>query len=176
MIKRKTQEMELVWERVGELIKTALVKHFDETGMRVEGKLAWIHIACITLLCQFRLGESRDDVMQGATRKIIHDFWKSYSKINTAVHSFCLAHLNCELEAEVERGDKFWSKVLQELLRSANKGTQDAKEKGLWLSHLRINEIEQFYDCLVDQAIKTAHNPSSIGTKRTGWVQAKAAA
>ena len=83
----------MVWKQVGELIKTAPVKHFDETGMRVKGKLEWIHITCTTLLCQFRLGKCRGDVMQGDTGTIIHDFWKSYLKIDTADHSFCLAHL-----------------------------------------------------------------------------------
>ena len=129
IIERKSQEMEVVWKEIGELIKTASVKHFDETGMRVEGKLAWFHIACTTFLCQFRLGQSRGDVMQGATGTIVHDFWKSYFKIDTADHSLCLAHLIRELEAEVERGDKVWSKALQELLQLANKETQAAKEK-----------------------------------------------
>ena len=119
----------MVWEQIGEFIKTAPVKHFDKTGMRVQGKLAWFHIACTSLLCQFCLGENRGDVMQGATRKIIHDFWESYSKIDTVDYSNCLAHLIRELEEVIERGDKVWSKALQELLRSANKETQVAKEK-----------------------------------------------
>ena len=58
-------------ERVRDLVAHAPVKHMDETGVRVEGRLRWLHVACTGLLCHFRLGESsrrRDGGMRSGSR------------------------------------------------------------------------------------------------------------
>ena len=62
---------------------------------------------------------------------------------------------------------------MQEHLRSANKETQVAKEKGIWLSHLRINEIEASYERLVDQTITYYEPLLPLEGKKLWWVQAK---
>ena len=49
-----------------------------------------------------------------------------------------------------------------------NKETQATKEKGIWLSHLRIIEFEQSCDRLVDQAIRKHKSLPSLAQKDKG--------
>ena len=171
MINRKAQELKPVWEEILDQALKALVKHLDETGMRVEGKLRWFHVLCTELFCHFRLGESRGDVLHGITGTIVHDCWVSYKRIESAVHALCLAHLIRELQAEFELGDEVWSQEMQEILRSAIKEIKKAKEEGTWLSDERIKEIEEFYDGLTKKAIEHYESLPSLTQKGTGRVK-----
>ncbi len=97
---------------MGELVKYALVTHFDETGMRVEGSLKWFHVGTTKAFCYFWLGQSRGDVMTQATGIAIHDFWKSYqTKMPDAEHAYCLAHLVRECQGLTEMGEEWTAKL-----------------------------------------------------------------
>ncbi|MCY4314696.1 MAG: transposase [Roseovarius sp.] len=59
-------------ETVRRAVAQAPVKHVDETGIRVEGKLHWPHVACTTLPTFFRIGTGRGDVMRDAAGIAVH--------------------------------------------------------------------------------------------------------
>ena len=105
--------------QIRKLIAEAPVKHMDETGIRVEGRLRWLHVACALGLGHFRVGASRGDVMAEATGVAVHDHWKSYFKIPGATHSMCLAHYLRELGALVEFDGEGWAGSMGGLLRRA---------------------------------------------------------
>ncbi len=54
----------------------ARVKHMDETGLRIKGRLHWLHVACTHLLTYLWIGKGRGDVMLEA-RGVVHDCWTS---------------------------------------------------------------------------------------------------
>ena len=49
------------------------VKHLDETGIRVAGRLGWLHILCSRLLSHLRLGASRGDIPRDLDGTVMHD-------------------------------------------------------------------------------------------------------
>ncbi|MFY1699527.1 IS66 family transposase [Solwaraspora sp. WMMA2101] len=85
-------------------IKNAPVAHFDETGIRVDGRLAWPHSAStptdVLLTVHRRRGTAAMDdagVLPGYTGTAVHDAWAPYDTYTDAVHALCNAHVLREL-------------------------------------------------------------------------------
>ena len=89
------------------------VKHMDETGLRIGGRLQWLHVACTNLLMFLWIGKGRGDVMLEARGIVVHDCWKSYFAMpNVAGHGLCCAPILRELEGLFQCGREKWSRNL----------------------------------------------------------------
>ena len=84
----------------------AALVHFDETGLRVAGKLHWLHSAGTSLLTLLfvhrRRGREAIDaagVLPGYHGIAVHDAWAPYDTYTAARHVLCGAHLLRELQA-----------------------------------------------------------------------------
>jgi hypothetical protein len=91
-----------------ELADAELV-HVDETGLRVAGRLHWLHVACsalfTVLVCHAKRGRPAIDavgVLPGFTGVAVHDAFAPYAGYTTATHALCNAHLLRELIAVVD--------------------------------------------------------------------------
>lgn len=150
---------------VEEQIKTAIldtpVVHFDETGMRVEGKLHWFHVACTTLLTYLFVHAKRGkealhsdkSLIKDFTHRAVHDCWASYFEFINATHSLCGAHIQRELTALIENGS-VWAKEMHSFLSDLLKASQDTA----------INEVDklawiQKYQTISDKADKEEPPP-----------------
>ena len=88
------------------------VAHFDETGFRVAGKLAWVHSASagkfVLVTVHPKRGKEAMDaagVLPAFTGIACHDAWKPYDSYHgVAGHALCGAHLLRELIAVTETG------------------------------------------------------------------------
>src|SRR5947208_1025019 len=85
------------------------VVHADETGLRVAGRLHWLHVACSArftgLFCHRRRGKEAIDaagVLPGFTGIAVHDAFAPYARYGSATHALCNAHLLRELIAVVD--------------------------------------------------------------------------
>src|SRR5664279_2516118 len=96
----------------------APVKHMDETGLRVNKKLLWLHVVCTPTLTHYRVG-SRGEMLSGVSGIVVHDFYKSYYRLADVEHALCGAHLLREQQALVEIENEPWAAPMQALLRSA---------------------------------------------------------
>jgi transposase len=90
-------------------IAAAEVAHFDETGLRVAGKLRWVHSASTGRYSLIWVHDKRgrvamDDagVLPSFTGVAVHDAWAPYDCYPAATHALCNAHLLRELVAVVE--------------------------------------------------------------------------
>jgi transposase len=79
---------------------------FDETGFRVEGKLAWVHCArtgkYTLLMVHPRRGKAAMEamgVLPSFTGVAAHDAWAPYNGYINASHQLCCAHALRELQA-----------------------------------------------------------------------------
>ena len=98
----------------------ARVKHMDETELRIEGRLHWLHVACTNLLTYLWIGKGRGDVMLAARGIVVHDCWKSsFAMPNVAGHGLCCAHILRELEGLFQCGREKWARNLAQLLSGA---------------------------------------------------------
>lgn len=84
-------------EHVRLLLRTADTVHFDETGARVNGRLAWVHgasNAALTLLdCHARRGRvAMEDlgVIAHMSGIAVHDGWRPYRRFRV-IHALCNA-------------------------------------------------------------------------------------
>lgn len=107
---------------IKEQIINSEVSHYDETGVRVAGKLHWMHVACTTLYTFLfvhpkRGREALDDaqIIENTPNWVVHDCWKPYFKYQNPNHVLCGAHLLRELTALDERGSG-WADGLKQFL------------------------------------------------------------
>jgi transposase len=75
------------------------VAGFDETGFRVEGKLAWVHCArtgkYTLLMVHPRHGKAAMEamgVLPSFSGVAVHDAWAPYDLYTGAAHQLCCAH------------------------------------------------------------------------------------
>jgi len=99
------------------------VAHFDETGLRVKGKLHWLHTACTNLQTYLFVHAKRgkkalwdvDSILPDFKNWAIHDCWSSYFKFVDCLHAICGAHILRELTALEEKGIK-WAALFKTYL------------------------------------------------------------
>jgi transposase len=94
-------------------IAAAGVAHFDETGLRCEGRLAWLHSASTQKYALLHAHANRgktamDDmgVLPTFTGTAIHDAFAPYDRYTGATHSLCNSHLLRELAAVTEHHEQ----------------------------------------------------------------------
>lgn len=101
----------------------------DETGLRADGHLMWVHTLCDKLATYLESNKIRGNAGMdeiglisalGDGTVLTSDFWSAYMKYGNIVNAFCLAHLERELVAAAEREPKNANlfKGLQALLQT----------------------------------------------------------
>jgi transposase len=97
--------------------------HFDETGVRVKGKLHWLHTASTAqhthLFVHARRGlealKSEASVLKDFQGTAVHDCWSAYFSFEQGRHVLCGAHLLRELNNLMENGS-LWAGEMHEFL------------------------------------------------------------
>jgi transposase len=96
-------------DQVRDVLTGAEVVHVDESGLRVAGKLHWVHVATTgkyTLIWvhpkRGRAGIDAGQVMASMTGIAVHDAWAPYDTYTPGAHQLCCAHLLRELTAAGE--------------------------------------------------------------------------
>lgn len=96
-------------DQVRDALTSADVVHVDESGLRVAGRLHWVHVATTgryTLVWvhpkRGRAGIDAGQVMASMAGIAVHDAWAPYDTYTPAAHQLCCAHLLRELAAAGE--------------------------------------------------------------------------
>lgn len=118
--------VDVVWS----WIKTAAVKHLDETGFRIGGRTQWPHIATTRWLTFYRTALKRGRRWEGLLGLVVHDHWKPYYRLTGVRHALCHAHHLRELKALVEIDKEAWARQRQRLLRRACHAVNLAQARG----------------------------------------------
>jgi transposase len=126
---------------VTEYLASTDVVHFDETGFRTAGKLAWVHSASwgkfvlVTVHAKRgKEGMKAAGVLPFFTGIAVHDAWKPYDTFeNVAGHALCGAHVLRELVAVTETGTdlgKAWAQQAIDALLALDKAAEAARAAG----------------------------------------------
>ena len=134
---------------MGEALKGVAVAHADETGMRVGGKLHWMHVLVTPLLTWLGAHPNRGHkafdafgLLTAFRGTLIHDGWQPYREL-ACQHGLCNAHHLRELTYVFEQMGQAWAKRLIELLLAAG---HEVAAVGAPLPAERIASYRTAYD------------------------------
>ena len=147
-------------------LQTAAVVHFDETGMRVNGQLFWLHVACTSGLTYYFIHPKRGqkameamDILPHFEGIGVHDGWASYAQYDCA-HSACNAHHLRDLIFIVERYQQPWAQDMIELLIEGKQSVAAAIATGkTTLAPEVLTDLEIRYQAIVAQGLKANPPP-----------------
>lgn len=153
-------------ETIKEQLINSDVVHFDESGLKVKGKLHWLHVASNDRLTYYGVHGKRgqnamDDIailpdFQGTA---VHDHWKSYFAYNDCEHSLCNAHHLRELKFINEHHGQTWAKEMSDLLIEIKEEVHSTKAHSDHLDSSKLSAFEARYDKIVEDGLKANPPP-----------------
>lgn len=156
-----------------QLIESAVV-HFDETGIRINGKTQWLHVASTPLLTHYgafsRRGQEAMDAMDILPRfsgRAIHDHLKAYFRY-ACKHGLCNAHHLRELIFIVEHYRQPWAEKMKNHLLNIKKAVDERKRKAKSLQPDAISKFERKYNRILREGLEAnpkTSMPQSNGTR-----------
>jgi transposase len=158
------------------LIHTAEPVHFDETGMRVENKLRWTHVASTEKVTHLAVHDNRGakaleeiGIYPNREGKVIHDGYSSYYQFPGIEHGLCNAHHLRELEFVHEQYGQDWADDLSKLLGEIKKTVEVAQQQGRWaLGPAQLVSFEARYDRLLEEGYRANPPPEGPPPKKRG--------
>jgi transposase len=162
-------------ERIRRQIIAAEVAQFDESGLRVEGKLHWLHVASTATLTHYHVDRKRGQIgMQagGILSKFqgnaVHDHWKSYLNFDQCQHSFCNAHHLRELQFVTEQYQQPWAEEMALLLLDIQAEVEATPAPLMSLPPDRLTHYEIDYDRLIAKGLAANPPPEVSHPKKRG--------
>jgi transposase len=114
-----------------QLVKAPAV-NVDESGLRVEAQLHWLHVASTSQWTHYGVHPQRGTVAMEALGIIprcrgwlIHDHWAPYFTYEDCVHALCNQHLLRELKFLAEEHQEGWAQQLSQLLVRSHRRQQE---------------------------------------------------
>jgi transposase len=153
---------------VKRLVTEAAVVHFDESGLRVMGRLQWVHVASTDWLTYLAVHPNRGRVAMNAIGILphfhgtaVHDALPAYFQYADARHSLCNSHLLRELQFITERDSQPWAASLTTLLLDIKQVVHAARQQGLAdLTPECLQAFEARYAALVTQGLDANPAPA----------------
>ena len=150
---------------IRESLKAAPVVHADETGLRVSGKLHWLHTAGTPERTYYEVHPRRGreamqtmGVLPAVRGYLAHDGWSPYFQWTQCAHALCNAHHLRELRFLQEEHGEAWAGELAALLCEMKEAVETARWVGVLRPEARA-VWEHRYDLLLERG-RAAHPPS----------------
>ena len=144
----------------------------DETGIRIAGKLYWLHTTCTTFLTYYGYHQKRGKVAMDAIQilprfkgRVVHDDLPSYFQYDF-LHALCNAHHLRVLLFLQERYPQKWIEPLMALLLEIKKKVETAQRKNQTeLSARKKAGYFDQYDQLIQQGLRANPAPKAANRK-----------
>jgi transposase len=172
-IRRLAQKLEPAVQKIQESLLDQAVCHFDESGLRVNGKLYWLHTAATPKLTWFGLHKKRGseamnehNILPRYKGVAVHDGWVSYRNYE-CTHALCNAHHLRELTFIQETTHQIWPAKMKALLLNG------LKEKNTLTDHqldpVRIKDYNTHYLEILDEG--DSKNPLNAQNGKRGRIK-----
>ena len=164
---------------ISDLIKAAVMAgpygNFDETGLKINGVLHWVHTSCNMDFTYLRVHARRGEdavedigILPFYQGTAITDCWATYWKYGSK-HGLCNAHLLRELFALVKffKKDKEWAQEMMDHMNQMEKARKELKAAGkTCFDKETLQEYETKYDAIVEKGLKVNPLPKKEEGKR----------
>jgi transposase len=161
---------------IGQAIVAAPIVPADETGLRVDGKLQWLHVLATTCLTWMGIHPNRGKkaidafgLLTAFVGTLVHDGWQPYRDL-VCQPALCNAHHLRELTYLFEEMGQTWANRLIELLLAA---CPEVTAAGGPLAAERIAHFRSLYREII-AAGEAANPPAPPSGKRGRTRQSKA--
>jgi transposase len=157
-------------------LRRSPVIHADETGLRVNRKLVYVHVASSARLTHYAANVRRGkaaideiDILPSYRGTCVHDGWLSYTHYPGCRHALCGAHLLRELTyfEELSEVTKAWAAPLKKLLLEM-KGV--AERECAPVPAWQVEELTVRYDKRVAEGQEVQPPPD---VPQSAWRQAR---
>jgi transposase len=174
MVEQAYHLLEEPEKRIVQSLSQAQLLHCDETGLSIEGKRLWLHVAATSQLTHYAYHPKRGSqateaigILPGYTGTLVHDGWKAYNRYECQ-HALCNAHHLRELSFVSEQLGQSWAGEFKTLLIELKTAVETAKAKGATaLSREYLASYEKEYQKLIEAGL--AANPPPAN----GWSRGK---
>ena len=167
------QSLDAFSQALEQELLAAPLAHADETGIRVDRSLAWLHVLSTPTLTWYGVHAHRGgialsefDLLPRFRGRLIHDCWAPYFAYDIP-HGLCNAHLCRELVFVEEVLGQAWARPLRLFLEDALSAAYIHRERQTAFSPEELSLLSARYDELIAQG--WAENPlPDPGPKRRG--------
>jgi transposase len=168
-------------EMIKQALREADVQGNDETGIRVQGILHWLHVARTDLLTHYAVHRKRGKEATDAIGILSdfhgimeHDSYSSYPQYTQCEHGLCNAHPLRELHFFCEHEKQEWAGQLKDHLLTCHTMVEEARARGeTCLEASVITHLTSTYHHLIEIGLAAQPPPASAGPapKKRGRVK-----
>src|SRR5947209_6713792 len=166
-------------ERIKHALRAAEVLGTDETGIRVQGVLQWVHVARTDKLTHYALHRKRGKAATDAIGilphfhgTMEHDGYSSYPQYTQCAHALCNAHPLRELRFFHEHDKQQWALDLKDHLLVCHATVEEARAKGeTCLPTSVIEQLTATYHHLIEAGLAAQPPPPLPEPQQGGRVK-----
>lgn len=160
-----------------EKLKKAEVLHTDESGLRLKGKINWVHVASTNRATHYGMHKKRGaiatneiGILQEFEGTMVHDHWKPYYTFTKCTHAECNAHNIRILKGIHENFAHIWATNMGSLLIEIKRKIDSLKSKGATsMAESDIKAYDEKYKIIIAQGKEEDTEKCSVKiSKRTG--------
>jgi len=147
------------------MLREAEVLHVDESGLRVMGKLHWLHVASTDKLTSYEVHAKRgQEAMEEAgilgefRGTAVHDHWRPYFTYDECDHALCNAHHLRELRFIATQYQQSWANDMAKLLLEIKAAVEATPAPAMRLSPPALEAFAKRYDAVVQAGFEA--NPA----------------
>ena len=173
--KALSDKLEDTVDEIKQQIIASDVIHFDETGMRCEGRTKWMHVASTDSLTHYQVHDKRGQAaakdigilpaFQGTAQ---HDHWKPYYTFTDCTHAECNSHNLRYLKDIAQNYHQNWASSMASLLIEANRRVEELKLGGA--SEISQDEFmawhTRYHQIIAEGILEDAEKSPKILNKR----------